>query len=237
MGGRLVKRLCVLVLAGAAVLAACSDDDDTAGTTTAPPTSNTAVASTLPTTTLPTTEAVTTSTPTTSSTVAPTAPPTTESIEALKAQIAADYVASDARLTELVAQPSLDNLRRRVARVAAPGEYFELLVGRVKELIRLGDKVVPGDPPIHGMTVESVRLIGQPPYQRAVLTVCEVDNSRQVTPAENSPIGSDVFSTNDVVRAVRSRQPVRQTEYGWLPYRVVVNVDGRWEGVTECPAD
>ena len=95
--------------------AACDDGDaDPAADTTAVSvsTASTAPAETSAVSTEPTT--TTTSAPTT---IAPTTvpPPTTSPEDALKAQIAADYLAADAARYEIVHTPTLDQLEARVA--------------------------------------------------------------------------------------------------------------------------
>jgi hypothetical protein len=127
--------------------AACDDGEaDPAGDSTvvSVTTTSTAAAETSAVSTEPTT--TTTSAPTT---IAPTTvpPPTTSPEDALKAQIAADYLAADAARYDLVHAPTLDQLEARVALVAAPGSaFFDLMVARVENLVAIGDIVTANDP-------------------------------------------------------------------------------------------
>ncbi len=167
----------LLLAAGLVAAAACSDDDDgqggnTTGVTELPPTTTgtTSVATTsAPATTAPppTTDPPTTSAPPTTST-----PPTTEPVdeEALKAQIADDYERAFYRRWQMLENPRLRNLEARAAEVAVVrfARVRRVRVDGSRELVALGDAVVPNDPDLLAVTVESVELVGEPPYRRAI---------------------------------------------------------------------
>jgi hypothetical protein len=223
-----------LLLVAAALTAAGCSDDDAAGvdSTVVDPatTPTTAVATTaMP----PSTSSPSTASPRT--TVPPeTTPPVDE--EALKAQIAEDYERAFYRRAEMLAAPSLRNLESRVARVLVQDSpAFETFVERIQELVALGDQVVPNDPNLYSATVEKVELVGNRPYRRAVVTVCEVDNRRQVTPPENSPTDEEVeVAGTGQLEVIRFEEPVRLTANGWLRYKTPREGVGFDEGTT-CP--
>jgi hypothetical protein len=228
-----------LILTVALAAVGCSDDDggdETTPTTTAPTTSSmpppttdvgsTAVSSVSP----PTTEvATTTDVPTT------TDAPIDE--EALKAEIADDYERAFYRGWKMLEQPRLRNLQARVSHVYVPGSpAYDSYIARTRELVALGDAVVPNDPDLLSVKVENVRLVGRPPYRRAVVTACEVTNRRQVTPPENSPTGNEieVAGSGELV-VTRFEEPVQLTENGWLTYRAHRTGIGYVNGETTCP--
>ncbi len=230
-----MKGSAVLLVAGAALVAfvstACSGDDDAATTTTTPVVTTSVAPSTTAATTAPT---VTTAPPTTTEPTSTTSPE-----DALKAQIAADYVASTDRYFELVNQPSLDGLEERAAHVAAPGSpYYDVVIAKLQQLVTLGDRIVPNDPPIRKVIVEHVELVGPPPYSKADITVCAVDNGLQVTPPEHTPDSQQVIEggTGELL-ATRSKQEVWQTTQGWLPTLKFDDADQAWTGVDSCPAE
>ena len=74
------------------------------------------------------------------------------------------------------------------------------------------------------------------PYTDAVVTLCQVDNRKQVTAAENSPVSSQVdIEGTGILRAFRIADPVKLTDHGWLPY--AGQLDGKlFEGQDSCPA-
>jgi len=227
----------VVVLVGAA----CDDGDlesspTTASVTQAPTTAGPETTDLPPPTSEApaTTEAApTTATPTTQP-EPPTSPlPTTIDEEALKAEIAADFLASDARLVAMVENPSLDDLERRALEVAAP-PLNDQLIRRVQDLVAQGDRVAPGDPPIHFVDVESVSWDSSSPTE-AVLMVCDADNSRQITPGAG-PNGEDVGTAGTgQLTARRFEQHVVLTENGWLPDVFQTDAIGVWQGVESCP--
>ena len=140
---------------------------------------------TTPTTAVATTTAstaATTATPTDRRPESPTTvppPTTTQPIdeEALKAEIAE-------RLRAGVLPPLARCSRCRACATSRRGSprcwsqgspAFDSFVARIEELVALGDRVVPNDPDLYSATVENVELVGRPPYRRAIVTVCEVD--------------------------------------------------------------
>lgn len=233
--------LATLALPLAAAACDSGGDDDADGDGTAVDTAPTTPASTPP---PPTTDPPTTPPPSTER--APTTPPSTQpetteppsttiDEEALKAKIAEDLVESHRLILRLVEDPSLDRLEERVAEAVAPGEYFEILVSRVEELVILGDRLQPGDPPIQSYAVEDVVIDPTNP-DAAVATVCDVSNSRQVTPGAG-PIGEDVVveGTQGLV-ARRYEQHVVLTDIGWRPDDFQDVMIGLWNEVESCPA-
>ena len=164
------------------------------------------------------------------------APPTT-SIEDLEAQIAADYERAFFLRYELLAAPSLDNLEANVAEIAVTGSpAFEPIVKGIRDLVAAGDRVVPNDPDILTVTIENVELVGDAPYSEAIVTACMVSNRKQVTPAENSPVSSqiDVVGSGDLA-AIRIPDPVRLTDGRWLRYATRVTAQ-EYQGQDTCPA-
>jgi hypothetical protein len=233
----------LLLAVGVVAAAGCSDDDAQGGSTTVetgPPTTTTestdvATTSAPVTTSTPTTDPPTTSTPATTS-----APPTTTTApideEALKAEIAEDYERAFYRSYRILEHPRLRNLEMRAAEVLAPGSpAFDVFVARVRELVALGDAVVPNDPDLLSATVENVELAGEPPYRRATVTVCEVTNRRQVNLPENSPSGEaiEVAGSGELL-VTRFEEPVRLTRNGWLRYKTPREGIG-YPGETTCP--
>jgi hypothetical protein len=227
-----------LLIAGAVAAAGCSDDDAQGSSTTTA--SSAAPASTTDTTLAATTSAPPTSSATTPSTTdTPTTPePTTEpvDVEALKAEIARDYERAYQRRARMLADPSLRRVEQRVSTVLAPGSAaYNTFVDRIRELVALGDAVVPNDPNLYSATVEKVQLLGEPPYRRAIVTVCEVDNRKQVTLPESSPTGNEILvAGTGTLEVIRYREPVRRTEHGWLRYRSPRKGTG-FDGETTCP--
>lgn len=214
--GRVVAAACAVALA----LAGCSDDDDAGATTTPttpavtePPATTAPVATTDPPTTPPTTE--------------PT--PTTLDEEALKAQIAEDFLRAEQEREDLLRNPTLENLEERAARIAVPGsEQYEDLVHFVRGLVERGERAVPGTPDYSDVTVENVALPTGPDRTRATVTVCDVSNQ-----AIARSDGSIVPGTDDLI-ALRSEQPVELTSNGWLPGEPGTPIAGQ-RGATSCP--
>jgi hypothetical protein len=228
----IARRLLMATLALCAV-AACDDGDDATTTSTDP-------AVTEPTATAPSEPTATTDEPTAPPTTEPsttTAPgPTTSPEDALRAEIAADYLEASDRYFELVNQPSLDNLAERAKAAAADGsEYYATVVAEVEDLVRLGDRIVPNDPDIRRIDIEAVELAGAEPWSEALVTVCLVTNAKQVTPPENSPNGQETLTlgTGELV-AIRQQELVVLTEQGWLPTQAAVEAMGIWEGSEQC---
>ena len=231
---RRLAALASAVVLALAVASCSSDDGDPLSTLSDPPTTT----STLPPTTAPTTTtAVTTTTqaPDTTTTAPPTTAPPTTSVDDLKAQITADYVRAYEGISALLAAPSAEGLDERLATLAAPGSpYYEALRGRVHELERLGDIVVPADPPHDEVTVEAVELVGSEPYTAALLTVCQVDNLKQVTPAANSPVGEEIIASGGELNANRFKSHVVLTPGGWLRDELTAQIDETYPGATPC---
>jgi hypothetical protein len=232
-------RRSVLVLVAALAAVGCSDDD--AGGESTPATTTPTTSSVPPSTSdVGSTTASSSSPPTTDPPTTTDVPTTTDAPideEALKAEIAEDYERAFYRRASMLADPSLRNLESRVATVLVEDSpAFETFVARVRELVALGDVVIPNDPNLYSATVESVRLVGEPPYRRAIVTVCEVDNRRQVTPPENSPTGNEIeVAGTGKLLVTRIKEPVRRTDLGWLRYRTKRNGIGFVQGETTCP--
>jgi hypothetical protein len=202
-----------------AVAVACNGDDDDDAVETLPP--DTTVAETaVPTTSEP---PATTDVPTTSTTVEATT--TTVDVEALKAEIAEDYLRSWELRRELTANPTLDGLDEKLAQISAPGSEDEAtLRSFIEELVSLNERVVAGTPDEFRIDVEVVDVTSA----GATVTVCFVGNSRRINAA-----GDTVLDLGTL--AVRTQQDVEQTGNGWLPASGERDL---WQGlgVTECPA-
>ncbi len=203
----------VLLVGVLVVLAACSGDDAGADTTT--PTTSTAATTTTTSTSTSTSTTSTSTTTTTSTTAAPTT--TTTSVEDVKAQIAADLMAARQRLRELQFHPTLDGLEEKMATIAVPGsEYYEEEISFIKDLVRLGDVVRFGDPPVDSIVVEEVEFQGSEPLSAATVTICDAQNLARVTPPENSPVGEEIVAVEAQLLAVRYAVDVVRTEFGWV---------------------
>ena len=215
--GRVVAAACAVALA----LAGCSGDDDDAGATTTP---TTPAVTEPPATTAP---VATTAPPTTPPTTEPT--PTTLDEEALKAQIAEDFLRAEQEREDLLRNPTLDNLEERVGtQIAAPGStnYIEL-VEFVRGMVERGERVVPGTPDYSEVTVESVELIDE---THAVVTACYVLNSARIDPSGKALEGTGVLV------ALRTQQPVDRTDHGWLPSEATIGLQSA-QGATTCPPE
>ena len=190
------------------------------------------------TTTSSSTSPASTSSSTAPSTVAPLTTTTVLAADALKAQIATDYVKANGLEAGLKAAPTLDGLEARAVEIAPEGsDNYASLIAFVQGLVKVGDVVRANDKdPVHTVTVESVELVGSAPYTSAIATVCEVDNSVRVNTADRSPTGQDVpvFGTGKL-RATRVRVSVVSTPQGWLPPGLPES-GSTYEGVTSCPA-
>ena len=180
----MTKKLALLGAAMTCLAVACSSSPATSESTT---TAATTIAATTTTVTLP---ATTTAAPTTIP-----APTTTLSPDdQLKAQIAADYEQAFFNLIQLFENPlSVDDDLALASIAVRDSEQFNQLKGRLEELRLIGDVISGSDPDTNQVIVESVELVGSPPYQEANLTVCEILNLAQVTPAANSPTGKEIL--------------------------------------------
>ena len=219
-----MRRRHLLVLAAATLLAVgCSDDDDsdsTGAATTPPPESTTA----------PTTDApATTDEPTTTVATTTVAPTTTLDVEALKAQIAADYERSAELLDELVSNPTVDGLDEKLAMIMTPGtEPYEGVREFVVAMVERGERVVNGVPDHSSTTVENVELVGEPPYTEAIVTSCAVTNRARVDSQGIIQEGTGILV------AIRNRGNVQLTPNGWLPSSLLTGLE-QGEGLTACP--
>lgn len=218
---RALTALAVLVVL---IAAACNGDAQSTETdspaSTDPPT--TPAPADPPTTPPPTTAAPTTLPPTTA------APSTTLDVEALKAQIAADYERSWELRDELATSPTLEGLPEKLAQIAVPGSSnYARLEEFVRELVEMGHHVIDGEPAYSTADVETVELNGTPPYDRATIVVCYVSNRIRVDDS-NTPLEEPRLF------AVRGSATVVSTPNGWLPDGDTIVL---WEApeVTECP--
>ncbi len=228
-----------LLIAVAVGAVGCSDDDGQGS----PATTTSATATSAETTVAVTTSVAPTTTATSPPTTdTPTTPePTTEpvDVEALKHQIAQDYERAFYRGWQMLERPRLRNLNDRAAKVLARGSpAYDSYVARTRELVALGDAVVPNDPDLLSAMVERVDLVGGAPYRRAIVTVCEVTNRKQVTLAENSPSGEqiEVGGTGNL-EVIRYHEPVRRTANGWLRFKTPREGTGFDRGETTCPPE
>jgi hypothetical protein len=221
-------RLAGAVAAVTLLVAACSGDDDAddADATTVP---TDPPATTVPETTVaPTTPPTEPTVPATTDPVDPTTPTTVVDLEALKADIAEDYVASYRARREITLNPTLENLEARAATIAAEGSPdYNGLVALIQDLVAKGERVIPGDPPIDENTVEVVE-ISDPSEDVAMVTTCRVFNWTRVGP-DGIPVGD-----SGVLTAARTTQQVQRGDAGWLPASQTT-VREAAEGVTECP--
>jgi hypothetical protein len=200
------------------VLTACNGDDDDAAV----------VESSAPETTVPettseppdTTEATTT---TTSTTVEPTT--TTVDEEALKAQIAEDYLRAEQAFEDLIRNPPSEGLDERAAAVAVPGSALHgEIVASIEQRIATGERIVPGNPDYSDVFVEDVELTGD---GAAEVTACVVTNQLRID-ASGQPVGS-----TGGLFAARIRQPLQLTPQGWLKSSPQIRVDIQ-QGVASC---
>ncbi len=214
-------RTATLVVALIVAAAACDDGGTTTTTTSGmkstPPSAVTTTAST----------AGTTSTSTSTSTTTTLPAPTTTTLDDLKARIAADYQRAYLQRYEMLANPSLDNLDARVNEVAVAGsDYHATFKALVEDLVAKGDRMVPNEPDILTVTVESVELVGEAPYTEAKVTSCQVENRKRVQTAENSPTGIETeVGDTGLVTAQHAIDPVRLTAAGWLPYLTRITME------------
>jgi len=201
-------------------LAACTGDDDTeAGTSATVPVTEPTASATDPTTTASTSS-------TTSTTAAPT---TAVDLQALKAQIAEDYLRSEQAREDLNRNPTVDNLEARVATITALGsENYHALVDFVRGMVERGERAMPGEPDYSEVLVESVELVDGTSSGQATVIACQVTNQVIV-----APDGSIVPRTEGLI-AVRVSQPVALTDRGWLPSAAGTTLQGQ-EGATSCP--
>jgi hypothetical protein len=220
------------LLAVAITAAACSDDD-AADPTTVVTESTVRPETREPATTTSTTEATTTSSSTTTTT---SPPPTTQSVDQLKAEIEAAYRDLDAKGYALLQNPTLDGLDAKVAEVAVPGgAYAQALNDRVSKLVQNGQYVVPDDPSLDAVTIESIEITGQ---GSATVTACLVTNALTVKRADQSPIpGRSIPIANPEVYASRVHETLLRTEAGWRHDGFATDEDPVWQGVDACPAE
>ncbi len=141
---------------------------------------------------------------------------------------------------EMLETPSLRNLEARVATVLRCGfaGVRQLRRRGSQELVALGDagRAERPGPAVRRRWRTSSWSV-EPPYRRAIVTVCEVTNRRQVTPPENSPTGEEieVAGTGKLV-VTRFEEPVRLTDNGWLRYQDPTRGDRVRPGGDDVPA-
>jgi hypothetical protein len=218
----------------AIALAACSSGDDAIpDDVTDPPPTTTQPSSTTTSSTLPPTSVTVTTPPPTDP---PTTPPPTTTVDDVKAQIQADLTAGRQRLRQLQMAPTLDGLEETMATIALPGsEYYQQQVDYINELVRLGDVVTLGDPPVDSITVEDVTFEGPEPYRSATVRVCDALNVGRVTPPENSPVGEVIVVTDPELIAFRYSLQVMLTDQGWVTaIGRGRQVDAGFPGQTTC---
>jgi hypothetical protein len=222
-----MRLLSACALVGVLTLAACDGGGGASSSTSATSTEPT---STSPVSTSPTTSSTTTSSTTSTTTTTSTTVPIEVTV---KAQVAADYERAYLRLWDSYQHPTLDGLDAVTAEVAVPdSERAAAFQAFIKNLVANGDVYAVETATA---TVEAVKLVGKAPYTEAIVTVCEVENFKQVTPAANSPTGSEALvGGSERHEAFRTDEPVRLTDQGWRQYRT--RRDGRiFEGADACP--
>jgi uncharacterized lipoprotein YajG len=235
----MTKALVLAVVAVVTVVAACSgDDDDATPSTLSNVTTVVSSATTSPGTTSPaTTDPPATDPPTTSPPTEPAPPTTTE--DDLKAVIAADVEAALQANYAALVDPSLEALPSQLPAIAVPGSPIEAsFTAYISQLVGLGDGIIPGDPDILILTAESVELVGNAPYEMALVTICEVDNRPQATLSKNTSDGRIIYvdGTGDL-QALRSVQDVRLTPVGWRLYDSLAEGTFRYLGESACPPE
>ena len=114
-------------------------------------------------TTVTTTPATTAASPTTAERVTTPAttppPPTLAPLDALKAQIAADYVRSSEATDALTRNPTLENLEAVAATIRAPDSpSYTGLIELITDLVATGDRIAAGDPDYSEVRVEQVDI-------------------------------------------------------------------------------
>jgi hypothetical protein len=110
----------------------------------------------------------------------------------------------------------------------APGsESYNSVKAFIEELVATGERVVSGDPDLSSVTVEMVELVGQPPYQEALVTACSVDNRLRVD-AAGAPVEEPLLF------AIRQQQTSQLTGNGWLPASALTGLE-QGDGIAECP--
>jgi hypothetical protein len=236
---RTIRRAIIAVGAlGFSLTAAACDDGDpeadgsTTATPPAPPSPPTTATSTPP-TTAPSVVANTDPPTTTAPATSTRAPATTIDEEALKAEIAEDFVASLERLADLTGEPNADVLDERIAQIAAPGEYREELSTYVTGLAEAGQHVRLGDPPVFEVTVEQVAVIG--PFE-AEVQFCWAQNGQVVQPGAESG-DTELTVSPPTLTAVRDRETVVRTAHGWLQSTSDGRALGIFEGSAVCPPE
>lgn len=199
------------------VAGGCSGDDDAVTTLpTDPPTVATTAATAA--------ESPTTPEPATT----PPPPPTLAPLDALKEQIAADYVRSSEATDALTRNPTLENLEAVAATIRAPGSTsYQGLIDLINDLVATGDRFVAGEPDYSEARVEQVEIddVGA---AEATVVACYVFNDSRINPA-GQPVGD-----TGVLSAARVRQRVQHTPNGWLPSSAFTLLEAA-EEVTECP--
>lgn len=217
-----------------AAISGCSDDD-TVGTIPIVPTSATAsLPSTVPPVT-PTTQPPTSVSSETSPTSTVTAPPTTEGqdLNALREDVRTDWLRNHSILFEFVQHPTEADLRPTLDRTMVKGSAgYGGLLRRYRRMIDTNQRIVLGEPPVATFHVESVVFVGDPPYEQAFATTCEVENLGGVRVTEDGEI--EYLDRPDGVDASRVEYPMRLTKTGWKEFTVVDSFVDRWEGARQC---
>jgi hypothetical protein len=184
-----------------------------------------------PTTT--TTAAATTVAETTTTTVAPTTT-TLDPAEQAKAEIAQDYAELFALRAELSVNPNATDRDARLAQFHDPsgGMYAESLelFGR---MAADGRTTLALDPafPFESGTLESIELVGEPPYASAYVWHCMTFNFQEALAADGVPIEGTQGTW-----AIRLRWDVVASEQGWRFEVIGANPNEYWNGATECPS-
>ena len=222
------------LVAVALLASACSDDDAADLTTTVAETSNSPETTFEP-TTASTTEASSRTTTTEASTTTTSAPTvTTQAVDRQKAEIEAAYRDLDAKGYAMLQNPTLDGLDSTVADIAIPGSpYAQAVIQRVTQLVQNGQYLVPADPSIESLTIESIEMNGP---GAATVVACQVSNALTVKRADQSPIpGRSIPIANDQVYASRLTETLVLTPDGWR-HEGVSGLDAPvWEGADACP--
>jgi hypothetical protein len=225
----------VLVVATVVGVTACSDDDDTVQTLSPGP-STSASPGTPPSTPATASASTTTESTTVPTTLVPTTtppPPTTAEPdpEAIKQEVAAAYEKTSQQIVEMLRNPRLKNLERRLAvPLVKDSPSYREIEATVRDLVEEGERLaLPERGGIFEITVEKVSLVGEPPHREALVTTCAVINQERVKSSDGSLVPPPAG-----LRAFREEQTMRLTDDGWKRYEDADQALGVWNGSRRC---
>lgn len=209
------RAVAALTTALGLVAPACGGDDSAPATTTARASSTTAATTS--------TTAATTSTTTTTSTVPPTS--TTTSMEALEAQISADFESTWLAYYECAYDPASCDF----GAIAVPGSAIdEILRAEMAQRVAEGLRGVRGSGPAE-LSVESVEVAQD--RREATVVTCQVDGSVLMDIRDPADPTDDVV-VNDALSSFRTTWVMRIEDERWL--RDSGNLIATYEGQDSC---